>query len=271
MTVGQASATVAAAGVTESQRLLLRAALTRGQASIDAWQTWQGCTSVDALDRDSQWLLPQLYQNLHAQGVSDNRLIRHRSVFLHNWYKNALTLRRAEPAIAALRQAGRRLVLLGGAAMALRHYEALGARSFGPLRVLARPGAMAADATLAPADGALDVVPALLRDDLDEALAGRADTAEWHSLRWPVLSPADQLVDISLDRHTWDTRSRLLWIADVAALGRRPPLDWQRAAALAADAGRMAPFAEAIQAVERLLDVGLPVATLAPAAGVPTP
>jgi hypothetical protein len=220
---------------TLEQVWLLRAALASGPGAIDAWRVWQARTTVDDLDGDSQWLLPLLYHNLHAQGAPVDQLVRYRNVYLHNWYKNSLTLRRAEPVIRALGQAGR-VVLLAGGAMALRYYDAVGARPFGPLSVLA-PARAGIDRG-APGGSHADVeVKATLFDpDVDAAIVDRATAGTWKTMRWLALDPGDQLLDICARRHEWDPRSRLFWLADAAHLLRRAPgLDWERVAVLSRD------------------------------------
>ncbi len=61
----------------------------------------------------------------------------------------------------------------------------------------------------------------------------------------PALSTEDELLLICIHgaKHFWE---RLLWVADVAALVSRQPIDWQRARAAAQEAG-----------AERMLHVGL--------------
>lgn len=257
--------------LTDDQRLLLRAALLRGDASLEAWNAWRTRTSVDTLDGDSQWLLPQLYANLHQQGVADDHLRRYRNVLLHNWYKNNLALRRLERLMTSLQHAGCRPVLLGGAAMAIRHYPALGARPFTIPRLLVR-SMPSWRSDFGPASAAV-VTPRLFDDTLDAEIVSRAETGEWRMNQWLVLSPTDQLADLCVHRDSRDDPSRLLWIADVARLLRGVPgrmrgdrASWAAAAALASRVGQ----ADAVRDAEALLrDLLDGVAEEQPAPGVP--
>ena len=232
---------------TYEQDLLLKAALLQGPAGIGAWQAWRTATSVDTLDSDSQWLLPLLYHNLHAQGVEPAELLRYRNVYLHNWYKNNLTLKRAEPAIRLLQRNSRSLVIRSGAAMAMRYYDALGTRPFGPVAVLALAPAGTAASDSGHTAGDLDVRWSVFGAGVDEMMAERATASDWKTLQYRVLEPGDQLLDICMHKRSWDQRSALFWIADaVVLLRRQPDLDRDRVLALASRLGCAAEVAESL-------------------------
>jgi hypothetical protein len=254
---------------TREQALLLRAALRRGPEGLGAWEQWRASASVDALDGDSQWLLPLLYHNLHAQDIAPGLLVRYRNVYLHNWYKNTLTLRQARSALAHLQAVSHAVILLGGGAMALRHYEALGARPFERLSVLARHATMPAGAGVAA--GAVDAQVSLFDPGTDGDVVRRATHVQWKTLRCLVLDPADQLVDICVRHRAWDRRSRLLWMADaVTTVRRNPDLDWKRVITLADQVDRRRDVANALRYLHRCLGLDLPSAVrgaLEPAAG----
>jgi len=245
---------------TSEQVSLLKAALLTGPDAVAAWETWRGSTTIEALDGDSQWLLPLLYHNLHAQGVPAALLVRCRNVYLHNWYKNSLTLRRTEPAIRDLARSDGPIVLLGGAAMAVRYYDAIGARPFGPLSVLA-PGCAGSRRELASDAGAtVEVKASLFGGDIDESVVRRASGSTWKTMRWLALDPADQLVDICARRYEWDRRSRLFWLADAALVVRRElGLDWERVSAVSAHMGLQAVVASLFAYLEDV--IGLPIGT----------
>jgi hypothetical protein len=246
---------------TREQDLLLQASLLRGPDAIEAWHAWRADTRIDALDSDSQWLLPLLYSNLHAHGIPADRLVRYRNVYLHNWYKNSLTLRRAEAALRQLQRDSHSVVLLGGSALALRHYDALGARPFERISVLARRRSEPNGTSTSVADDVLDVQTSLFDADLDESLAQQADEGEWKTLRWRVLDPPGQLVDICVRRHTWDRRSTLFWLADaVTVIRRHHGMDWRRVGALAARLGQRSAVAAALDSVEERFALGIPSA-----------
>jgi hypothetical protein len=221
---------------TAEQSLLLRAALLPGRDAIEAWELWRTRTTIETLEEDSQWLLPLLYRNLHAAGVPEPLLVRYRNVYLHNWYKNSLSLRRAEPAIRRLERTREVVVLLGGSAMALMYYDAVGARPFDRPAVLV-PVDPDNRRPVGPVDE-VDVWPSLFGRGLDELLVARTRPVCWNTLRARVFDPADQLVDICMRRRAWHDRSSLFWIADAAqVLKRTPDLTRKDVEAAAAEAG----------------------------------
>lgn len=210
---------------TSAQTWLLRAALRRGDAARQAWQTWQSLAMIDTLDEDSTWLLPLLYDNLSTQSLATTaQLVRYENVYRHNWYKNHLMLHRARPAIERLQHAGASVTLLGGCAMALGYYQRPGARPFERVAVASRPLA-------SPADGEV--------------------MCAWKGLSLATLGPEAQLVDICLQREVWDRRSGLLWMADVATIMQQHrALDWMRVADLADRAGQAEQMRQALAIVE---------------------
>jgi hypothetical protein len=73
----------------------------------------------------------------------------------------------------------------------------------------------------------------------------------------PVLSLEDELVLICVHgaKHFWE---RLMWIADVAALISRQPLDWDRALAVATEVGALRILHLGLRLAADLLDAELP-------------
>ena len=213
----------------ESQRLLLRAVTGRDGDAVLAWQEWSRSTVLHELDPDSQWLLPALDRNLRRLGVPADRLSRYHNVYRHNWYKNHLALHRAAAVVHEQRRQGP-VVILGGAAMAMAHYETIGERPFEGVRLLR--GAEA-----------------------EEAPAWRTAPLEWRSIHASSLDPVDQLVEICSRRGDWDSLSGLLWLVDVATVRRgHPAIEWSQVESRAEALGR----AEPIEAARRELDAALP-------------
>ncbi len=251
---------------THEQDLLLRAALLDGTAAIEVWHAWRDRTSVDALDRDSQWLLPRLFHNLRTNGVSLRLLGRYHNVYRHNWYKNNLSLRRAQPLLDRLHEMDRRSpVIVGGAAIALQEPDAIGARPFEAINVLV-PAALSAAAIAQVDSPSFAAAGIVLRTSLfgapwDDLVAARAIACEWMHARWLVPAPADHLVAIGVYGREWDRRSNLLWLADVAMLIRR--LDdrgWTDVSTLAHGIGRGDELAAALRLVSDRCGIQVPVA-----------
>ena len=53
--------------LSHSHRLLLKAALSKGEQALDAWRRWSLEFDLDSIDSEGFWLLPLLYKNLAAQ------------------------------------------------------------------------------------------------------------------------------------------------------------------------------------------------------------
>ena len=246
--------------LTAEHQLLIRATTADGARAIDAWREWHSRTNVDALDADSQWLLPLLFHNLHAQGVALNLLGRYRNVYRHNWYKNHLALQRARTAIDALEEGTGPVIVLGAAAMALRLGVAAGARPFESVdALLSRQGA----AQHTPASSALVMHRSRFGSPTDAIVVARATPVQWRHRQWFVLDPADQLVDICVRPHDWDRLSKLFWMTDAAFLLRRcPAFNWPRVARLAIDMGQQEQVALALHAVAEQGTPGIPTTVL---------
>jgi len=75
---------------TWQQELLLRAALLQGGGSIEAWERWKPTVDIEHLDIGLHRLLPQLYLNLHAQGVDDLLMGKFKRIYRRTWYDNQL-------------------------------------------------------------------------------------------------------------------------------------------------------------------------------------
>lgn len=201
---------------TERQRLLLLAATQPAPEALAAWEAWRRGGPVDDLEPDSQWLLPLLYWHLRAAGVGAPALARYASVYRHNWYKNHVRLRALRPVWAARRAQGHPLVLVGGAALAVAYYPALGARPFSTV-TLQRVGAW------------------------------RTRDVAWPGLTLTVPDPVDALVQVLAGAGPGAEPSALLWAADAVIVGQ--PLGaagWAAAEQRAADLGLTAPLRAAV-------------------------
>ena len=228
------------------QALLLQAATLPAAEAVAAWRQWQTSTQVDALEPDSQWLLPLLYANLRRAGVDESALRRYASVYRHNWYKNQLLLRAGERVLSQEPEP----LLLGAAALAIGYYPHLGARPIASLAVLCpeprrvKSSLEAAGWQLVATDpqGRLIYADAFGRrvalwsgliDGRSEAgLLARAQSARLGHTPVRLLSALDQLVWVLALRDAGDNPSRLLWAADAAQILRKRP-DISLAAVLA--------------------------------------
>ena len=211
---------------TAAQRLLLRAALGEGADALEAWQAWRAATVIDALDPDSQWLLPLLYRHLLALGVPRASLTRYERVYRHNWYKNHLTLTRVVDTMRTLERDGYAPVLAGSAALAVGTYADLGARPLASVRIqIDRPLHTPVDPPENHSPITICAAPAASAGDA--AMPIRTVIGQWAGRNVTLVHPVDQLLAIAAQRDSWDPRSSLLWIADVVTITQRhASADW---------------------------------------------
>jgi hypothetical protein len=233
---------------------MLTAALRGGAPAIAAWEAWvtglDPAHLEDELEPDSQWLMPLLYRNLSRLGVAHPVLARCRNVYLHNWYKNNALLHALASSLRTAVSTASRPVLLKGAAMAVRYYDALGARPVETADVWTPHGATA-PRPRGPAPEHVIHHDTLFAGIPDGDVVARAETVAIMGATCSVLSPADQLVHVSVLSHVWDSRSRLMWVADAVQVLRTPRFDWNVALTLAAALGATKRLATALDYLGR--------------------
>jgi hypothetical protein len=214
---------------------MLRAALTRGPAALAAWRVWMRGADVERLDRDSQWLMPLLYQNLRAHGVAHPILARCRNVYLHGWYRSQTALHALARILRGAAAPDAAIALVGGAAVALRYHDALGARPIGPVELWVPAEARDVVGRSLP-DPPFQVRTSIFGDRADARVRGRLEPLTVKGAACAAMAPADQLVHLCAAGPAWDARSRLLWVADAARLLQAAPrLDWGAVVSLAVE------------------------------------
>jgi Uncharacterised nucleotidyltransferase len=244
---------------TDSQELLLLAALSEPDAALEAWRRWRAANDLDRADADSQRLLPLVYRNLSAAGLRVADEARLKGVYRAWWYRNQLFLRLAGEALQTLHAAGLRTMLLKGAALCVDYYDDMGARPMADLDVMVPPQSAATAMALLDAEGwrtgpgwragspeAADAVRLLHGESFH-----RGDVnfdLHWHVLRQPleredfwehsipaelgphstrVLCAADQIVN-ACDHGADPARTPIRWAADVATVVHSGHVDWHR-------------------------------------------
>src|SRR5215471_16917495 len=121
---------------TGQQELLLKAALLKGQASIEAWERWKSSTDADQLDVGSHRLLPHLYSNLRNQGVTDPLMSTFKGVYRRTWYDNQVLFHQVSTLLLAFGDVGIETMVLKGAALAILHYKDFGLRPMNDFEVM---------------------------------------------------------------------------------------------------------------------------------------
>ena len=118
---------------THEQKLLLRAALLKGQDAIDAWEQWAAIVDFYDIDYGSQRLLPLLYQNLLDHSIQSLLMERYKGVYRRFWLSNHLLFNRTEPLLAALHEAGIGILLLKGAGLVVGYNLGYALRPMGDI------------------------------------------------------------------------------------------------------------------------------------------
>jgi Uncharacterised nucleotidyltransferase len=234
--------------------MLLRAAILDGSDAAPAWRQWQQAIDFDAIDWNSQQLLPLVYHNLTRCGIGGPLLDRCKGYYRLTWYKNHLLFHRMADVLHAFQQAGIRTLLLKGAGMAVHHYRNPALRPMDDFDVLvpADQGAEAyalarqfgfASKFASAAPHGWDLVDSAGRQlDLHRYAFHYSRTAGIDDTFWQsaipcnlnhaashVLHPTDQLLHVCA-RAFYAPGGSIRWIADAIWLLRTsgPEIDWQR-------------------------------------------
>jgi hypothetical protein len=254
---------------TRQQELLLKAALLKGDAAIDAWVQWKSQTNLDRIDHDSSRLLPLLYKNLSSLGADDPLIDRFRGSHKKAWYKNQVLLHHMVTILRSLENAGISTMILKGAPLTLAYYADYGLRPMEDIDLLV------------PFDQALKASNLLIewgwkprfpsREMQHEIYfscrnahgfvddSGKHVDLHWHAFYecsfthaddpfWdaavPVkiddglttltLCPADLLLHTIVHGIRWNPRPLLRWVADaMVIINSGKEIDWQRLVTLA--------------------------------------
>lgn len=267
---------------TREHGLLLRAALLPGEEGIAAWRAWRRDADLDAIDRGSARLLPLLWFNLLANGISDPWLPRFKGIYRHTWFGNQVWMRRVREVQALLSSGGVEPLFLKGIALANGYYENPGLRPMDDLDVLI-PSECVEVALSALAFGGwtatldqprsvlrtvhavelrsrdgdnLDVHAHLLQgslnDRLDRERRARARRIDLADGPLTALEPTDQLLHILVHGVESDPPAPR-WLADALVVMRREAdIDWRR---LVADGAAESRSMAVAQALDELVEV----------------
>lgn len=244
---------------TANHELLLRAALTRGEESIAAWQAWRERTDVEALDGGSHGLLPLLSRSLEQQGVHHLDMRRYVSVYKRVWARNQLLMHRMVEVLELLHEHAIRTMILKGAPLLLAYYKDLGARAMNDFDILV-PTGQAGEAIQAieqtswqtpfpTARSRVLLTHSVLFEDgpddfdlhwhvMEECCLPDADAAFWtdaddvshQNVETRMLNATDQLLHVIVHGLRWAETPPIRWVADsMTILGRAADrVDWDR-------------------------------------------
>lgn len=184
------------------QALLIRAALSEGDAARAAWARFVASGArIEDLDDASFRLVPQLFRNLAACGVVDASTAQLRGVYRLAWYRNHVLLHGVAACVRALHDAGISVMALKGAAVAALYPGGIGTRPMHDVDLL-----------VTPTD--LDRSARVLRD-LGLEQDGRLPLAVFRRTHHAVAFRRDDGLEIDLHWHA------MAQLADDAGLWRR--------------------------------------------------
>lgn len=287
---------------TADHELLLRAALTRGEGSIAAWQAWRERTDVEALDNGSQGLLPLLSRSLEQQGVNHSDMRRYVSVYKRVWARNQLLMHRMVEVLKLLHERAIHTMILKGAALLLAYYEDLGARAMNDFDILV-PTDQAEQAIQAMEQTAWQTVFPTVRsrirfthsvlfedgpDDFDlhwhvmeECCLPDADAAFWAGavevshldVETRMLNATDQLLHVIVHGLRWAETPPIRWVADsMTILGNAAErVDWVRLLAHCEGCGTVVPLRYGLDYLAERFAAPVPQKVLARLAGLEVP
>ncbi len=237
---------------TAEQGLLLRAALLKGTAAIDAWEQWAETVDFDEIDYGSQRLLPLLYRNLLDHSIENPLIARYKGFYRRVWISNQLLLDRTRPVLAALHEAGIEALLLKGAALVFIETLSYGLRPMDDIDFLVREDVAQDAFTIiqelgwqpklqplrdfdpldhaAPFDDGKGHSIDLHWRSLAHGLSGRQEMGDWErsfeavfdGVPIRVMGATDQLIHTCVHGIHWNPIPPIRWIADATMILRNP-------------------------------------------------
>ena len=270
---------------TPEQRLLLEAALGRGEDVASSFAAWTRITDGAPIDAASTRLLPLLEDNLRAHRIDDERMLSWQAGRAQTWLDNRNLFHEAAGVLAAFDAAGIDTRVLKGAALAVVAYRDESLRPMSDVDLLV-PEIAVHDAMrilndagwtpdFAPAEA---LVPYQHSVGFSNNRGGRCDL-HWRLLadgrqrlgdadywRSPLifdlagrtvaaLSPSDQLLHVCVHGALWNQTPTLRWVADAATLLRAfaGVIDWALLARRIHERGLAAPVQTTLTYLDQVI------------------
>jgi len=237
---------------TTEQSLLLRAALLKGPAAIDAWEQWAELVDFNDIDYGSQRLLPLLHRNLVDHSIQSPLMARYKGFYRRFWMSNQVLFDRTKSVLSTLHDAGIEALLLKGAALVINEKLSYGLRPMDDIDFLVRENVAQEAYTIilelgwqpklqplrdfdpldhaAPFDDgkghSIDLHWRSLAHDLNGSLGmgywERSSEAEFGGIPIRVMGATDQLIHTCVHGIHWNPVPPIRWIADATMILRNP-------------------------------------------------
>lgn len=264
---------------TPGQKALLEAALLAPAAAERAWREWYGEFQLEAPDAGSFRLLPLVFRNLEGgRGEPRPQWEKLRGIHRQAWVRNHWLFHQVRPLLERLAGAGIPVMVLKGAALALRVYPDAGSRPMRDVDLMVPPDRSAEAFELVERSGwiAKRWRPARIggaffsfchamdfeshegcRVDLhwhalaqccnraaDEPFWSGAARFDFFGLETCAAGATEELLQICVHGIVWSPTPGVRWVADSLLLLRKAAVDWARLASLA-ERLDLAPYVEA--------------------------
>ena len=245
---------------TETETLLLKAAISQGPEAIDAWRAWQQCVQWDDIDHGSQRLLPMLHDNLRRLCVDDPVLSKYEGVKKRYWLQNRLLMHQLEQVLALFAKHEIPAMLIKGSALNALGLFPPGLRPMSDLDIVI-PANRALEAArlvercswkaeseqgmgYSEADirfsvhGKFVKHPSLAlelhwecasqfyRGKGTQTVWRNAISSVWGGHPFSIMSPADHLLLILAHGGSWNPISPVRWVTDALAILKNQEVDW---------------------------------------------
>jgi hypothetical protein len=242
---------------TETQELLLRAALLDGEEALDAWREWTAASLTVEDETLAFQVLPLAYRTIHRLDPGAENLDLAKGVSRYVWVKNQVQVRFGGQVIEQLQSAGIDVLVMKGLALSLLHYPDRGLRLMNDIDLLvpreeANRAISVMGEILRPKQPALASEDRILVEHGTAWVDGSGNEADlhWYSLwlsspdsdfwsgavpievdgvRSLTLCPTDHLLHACAHGAAWHPEVALRWVTDAVTLIRSPDgIDWDR-------------------------------------------
>ena len=278
------------------QETLLKAALLEGDDSLLAWKQLKGLPETDLQTPTNKQLLPLLYRNLKAQGVSESLPYNLKIASMMTWTRNHRIFQRIQQTLPILHDGNVPTLLLKGAALIPLYYQDYGVRGMGDFDLLVPQTHFRCAVHLLVSNGwkpmhdrRVEYFDARFDREmhmvdgedncldlhchvLDHNWAKSSDYHFWEAsvpakianVETRTLCPTDHLIHACVHGFHGKNLKPVTWVADAGIILRRASreIDWDRIAQISQDFGITLQVSEAMGYLRKTFDWKIPQAVL---------
>jgi hypothetical protein len=284
---------------TETQEMLLRAALLDGNEALEAWRGWTSASLTVEDETLAFQVLPLAYRTIHPLDPRAKDLDLAKGVSKYVWVKNQVQVRFGGQVIEQLQSAGIDVLVMKGLALSLLHYPNRGLRLMNDIDLLvpreaAKRAIEVMGMTLRPKEPAVAAEERLPVEHGSAWLDGSGNEVDlhWYSLwlsspdsefwsgavpievdgvRSLTLCPTDHLLHVCAHGAAWHSELALRWVTDAVTLIRSAPeIDWDRLVSQAREREVTLTLADAMAYLRSRFDAEVPIEVVDELRAAPT-